>query len=95
MGSIKSMVDQYSPYEQTYWMARDRIAFNNSIDVEIRLIAKRAHDGRTYNLPSTSEVVAIIEGDIENIVEKRDILLETRSGTLTSINEFLPCYLPL
>lgn len=41
-------------------MVRERISVNDPTNVSLRLIVKRSKDGRTYNLPTTSEVAAII-----------------------------------
>ncbi|XP_076909945.1 uncharacterized protein LOC143567393 [Bidens hawaiensis] len=55
---------------------------------------RRQQDGRTYNLPSSSEVAALIVGDIGNI-EPRDIIVETKTGSLKHISELHPSYVPL
>ncbi|KAL8480867.1 hypothetical protein ACS0TY_027405 [Phlomoides rotata] len=51
----------------------------------MRLIEKRTGDGRTQNLPTASEVAALIPGDMDKNMEKRDI----------RISELHPCYAPL
>ncbi|XP_074314646.1 uncharacterized protein LOC141649873 [Silene latifolia] len=45
---------------------------------------KNAH--RTYNRPTASEVAVLIEGDIGNAVERRDIIIEKESGELQRIS---------
>ncbi|KAL6576036.1 hypothetical protein OROHE_000507 [Orobanche hederae] len=92
---IKNMVDEHNPYAKVYRMARDRLSLNNSVEIRLQLIGRRQKDGRTYNLLTASEVAAVIEGDIENAPDKRDIVLEKQSGFLKHIDEFMPCYLPL
>ncbi|KAL6569662.1 hypothetical protein OROMI_014176 [Orobanche minor] len=92
---IKNMMDEHNPYAKVYRMARDRLSLNNSVEIRLQLIGRRQKDGRTYNLPTASEVAAVIEGDIENAPDKRDIVLEKQSGFLKHIDEFMPCYLPL
>ncbi|XP_074297343.1 uncharacterized protein LOC141628055 [Silene latifolia] len=42
-----------------------------------------------------SEVAALIVGDIDETLEKRDIIIETRSGRLQRISELHPSYLSL
>ncbi|CAH1435801.1 unnamed protein product [Lactuca virosa] len=66
---------------------------DNDIIEDLKLIRDR--DGRTYNLPTASEVAALIIGDISDSVENRDIVVETKSGFLQRIGEFHPSYLPL
>ncbi|KAJ9552702.1 hypothetical protein OSB04_016747 [Centaurea solstitialis] len=46
-----------------------------NVELNTRLIGKRQKDGRTYNLPTAFEVVALIVGDIGDTTEKRDIIL--------------------
>ncbi|XP_076889473.1 uncharacterized protein LOC143540247 [Bidens hawaiensis] len=75
-------------------MAIDRFQENPHANLKLRLIGRRQQDGRTYNLPSSSEVAALIVGDIGNI-EPRDIIVETKTGTLKHISELHPSYVPL
>ncbi|XP_031090970.1 uncharacterized protein LOC115995966 [Ipomoea triloba] len=68
---------------------------NPNIEYRMRLIGKRTVDARTYNLPTVSEVAALIVGDLDPSLGHRDILVETRSGALKRINELNLAYLPL
>ncbi|XP_076908504.1 uncharacterized protein LOC143565409 [Bidens hawaiensis] len=52
-------------------------------------------DGRTYNLPTSSEVAALIVGDIEESYEPRDIVVRKIGGNLEYLNELHPSYMPL
>nr|KAJ0192283.1 hypothetical protein LSAT_V11C800442090 [Lactuca sativa] len=49
----------------------------------------------TYNLPTVSEVAALIVGDISDSIEKTDIVVQTKNGSLQRISELHPSYLPL
>ncbi|CAH1422426.1 unnamed protein product [Lactuca virosa] len=62
---------------------------------QLRITGRRDRDGRTYNLPTASEVSALIVGDICDSVENRDIVFQTNSGFLQRISELHPSYLPL
>ncbi|XP_076959697.1 uncharacterized protein LOC143635851 [Bidens hawaiensis] len=53
------------------------------------------NDGRTYNLPTTSEVTALIVGDISDSLQPRDILVTTMGGKIIPISELHPLYVPL
>ncbi|XP_076934807.1 uncharacterized protein LOC143601228 [Bidens hawaiensis] len=75
-------------------MARDRFQENPHANLKLRLMGRRQQDGNTYNLPSSSEVAALIVGDIGNI-EPRDIIVETKTGSLKHISELHPSYVPL
>ena len=48
-----------------------------------------------YNLPTASEVAALIVGDINADIENRDILITTKSVSLQRISELHPSYLSL
>ncbi|XP_012850810.1 PREDICTED: uncharacterized protein LOC105970521 [Erythranthe guttata] len=66
----------------------------NRIDA-VRLVKSRSTDGRTYNLPNTSEIAGLIVGDFDTQEGIRDIVVETRSNKLQRISELHPLYLPL
>ncbi|KAL6521907.1 hypothetical protein OROMI_031784 [Orobanche minor] len=76
-------------------MAKDRVLDDRSSNIKLKLIGKRGTDGRTHNLPSVSEVAALIVGDFDRVDGDRDILVETRSGKLDRINELNAAYLAL
>lgn len=59
------------------------------------LLGNRQHDGRTYNLPTASEVAALIVGDIDETFGVRDIVIEKLDGDFQRINELHAAYLPL
>ncbi|XP_076947968.1 uncharacterized protein LOC143620067 [Bidens hawaiensis] len=72
---LKEMLDRQNVLVQTYRMARDVYKQQPATDMKLRLICNRQQDGRTYNLPTTSEVAALIVGDIEESYEPRDIFV--------------------
>ncbi|KAF5787989.1 hypothetical protein HanXRQr2_Chr10g0459021 [Helianthus annuus] len=76
-------------------MARNHLNDNPNENFKLRLIYKRDLDGRTYNLPSTSEVAALIVGDLERIIDHRDIVVESHTDGLQRISELHPSYLAL
>ncbi|XP_074289497.1 uncharacterized protein LOC141614650 [Silene latifolia] len=92
---LQRMIDEENILAMRFRMARDRLSDDIEIDVSIRLISRRETDGRTYNRPTASEVAVLIEGDIGNAVEKRDIIIEKESGELQRISELHPLYLAL
>ncbi|XP_048498345.1 uncharacterized protein LOC125496795 [Beta vulgaris subsp. vulgaris] len=75
VAQLKDMIDQHNPLAKSFRMARDRFESNNGEDLKLRLIGRRDSDGRTYNLPTTSEVAALIVGDIDT-ADKRDMDIE-------------------
>lgn len=94
INDLTAMLDQHNPIAKAFRMARDRFSHNNSQNVKLKLIGRRETDGRTYNLPSASEVAALIVGDIGSTSD-RDIIVEKQSGLLQRINELHPSYLAM
>ncbi|XP_022041030.1 uncharacterized protein LOC110943601 [Helianthus annuus] len=89
------MLDANNMLVKIYRMVRDCFQQNPNTTLKLRLIGKREQDGRTYNLPTSSEVAALIVGDIDNALENRDIVVETQTGSLKRISELHPSYLAL
>ncbi|XP_024625434.2 uncharacterized protein [Medicago truncatula] len=92
---IMKVLDNHNPYAQTYRMIRDKMSENDVPILKLRILAKRGCDGRRYNLPTTSEVAALIVGDFDAADFERDIIVETQSGSLKRVSVFEPSYLPL
>ncbi|XP_071699902.1 uncharacterized protein [Rutidosis leptorrhynchoides] len=92
---LKNVLDACNPLVEAYRMARDGFAENPHRRLRLRLIASRTTDGRTYNLPTVSEVAGLIVGDIDSSFEARDIIVETQIGQLQHISELHPSYLSL
>ncbi|XP_052626019.1 uncharacterized protein LOC122197150 [Lactuca sativa] len=92
---LKLMLDSNNVLVQSYRMVRDCFHQNPHVDIKLRLIGRRDQDGRIYNLPSASEVAALIVGDIGDSIDNRDIVVQTSSGSLRRISELHPSYLPL
>ncbi|XP_061346787.1 uncharacterized protein LOC133292402 [Gastrolobium bilobum] len=93
--SLKEMLDEHNRIAQSFRYARDRYKEDDFNGVKLRLIRKRGSDGRVYNLPSASEVAALIVGDIDNVMGDRDIIVETQTGLLQRIDVKHPLYLGL
>lgn len=94
--SIMEMLRECNVHVKSFRNAMQR--FNDEDECEelsLKLIHNRQKDGRVYNLPTTSEVAALVVGDFQLNMDKRDIILEKNSGKLKRINELHPCYLPL
>ncbi|KAK9050036.1 hypothetical protein SSX86_030995 [Deinandra increscens subsp. villosa] len=92
---LKDMLDKDNVLVKSYRMARDHLAQNPNCNVKLRIISNRNKDARTYNLPTTSEVAALIVGDVSNLLDHRDIVVTSKSGSLQRISELHPSYLPL
>ncbi|XP_028758138.1 uncharacterized protein LOC114717208 [Neltuma alba] len=92
---IKKVLDEVNPFVKQYRLASSVINNGPHLDVKLRLISGRHHDGRTYNLPSANEVAALIVGDIDMNFSRRDVIVHELSGSLQRIDELHASYLPL
>ena len=57
------MLDEHNPIVQSFRSAAERVKGQPDVDVNLCLIGKRSRDGRMYNLPTCSEVAALIVGN--------------------------------
>ncbi|XP_035837130.1 uncharacterized protein LOC110926747 [Helianthus annuus] len=92
---LTNMLDSTNMLVKTYRMVRDHLHDNPNVSLKLRLISQRDRDGRTYNLPTCSEVAALIVDEPNLKIESRDIIVEKRSGVLKRISELHPSYLAL
>ncbi|KAL4276287.1 hypothetical protein AHAS_Ahas20G0192100 [Arachis hypogaea] len=92
---LRNMLDKYNSLAKSFYYTRDRYQQKNCTNIKLKLISKRTTDGRTYNLPSASEVAALIVGDVEQLSKDRDIIIESQSRNLQRIDIFHPSYLAL
>ncbi|XP_021974709.1 uncharacterized protein LOC110869798 [Helianthus annuus] len=92
---LKDFLDSHNELVKSYRMVRNHFQQNPGAILKLRLIYNRDKDGRTYNLPSSTEVAALIVDDLDASVDRRDIVVETQSGMLKRISELHPSYLAL
>ncbi|CAH1434180.1 unnamed protein product [Lactuca virosa] len=92
---LLSMLDENNSLVQAFHMAKDRFHESSTQSVKIRLIGNRTKDGRQYNLPTVSEVAALIPGD-GSPIQSRDVLIEDRGdGTVRRISKLHPSFMAL
>ncbi|KAL7616294.1 hypothetical protein Lser_V15G01846 [Lactuca serriola] len=84
---LMSLLDFINPLVKQFRMARDRFGSNPTERIRLKLIRTRERDGRQYNLPTTSEVVALIVGDIDGS-DSRDIVLKLK---VVNFNALMSC----
>ena len=89
------MLNEVNPYVKEFRSARDRFNTDPEDSFHTRIVSERLKDGRTYNTPSASEVAALIPGDFSLDMDRRDIVLQQKSGKLLRINEIYASYLAL
>ncbi|KAK7323502.1 hypothetical protein VNO77_26978 [Canavalia gladiata] len=92
---LKDMLDEVNPYAKVYRMARDKLNAGNVDNLKLRIIGKRGKDGRRYNLPTVSEVAALIVGDFDSNECERDVIVETQNHSLKRLSILNAAYLPL
>ncbi|KAF7833155.1 helicase-like protein [Senna tora] len=92
---ISQLLDSCNPLVKQYQTVKDRCRSSNTRNLRLKLIRKRNSDARTYNLPTASEVAALIVGDIDLSTGERDIIVENKSGVLQHIDKLHPLYLPM
>lgn len=88
-------MDVINPYVAQFRSAAEMLASPQTQRLKLVLLGGRKTDGRNYNLPTTSEVAALIVGDIDFDFNVRDIVLQGTDGEVQHINELHPSYLPL
>ncbi|XP_057788663.1 uncharacterized protein LOC131005654 [Salvia miltiorrhiza] len=95
VSDLKIMLDENNVLVKTFRMAKEKIIDQGQSDVKIKLIGRRHGDARTYNLPTVSEVAALVVGDFDESMGDRDLIVETQTGELKRINELHAAYLGL
>ena len=76
-------------------MVRDRIEASSEQQLQIRLISNRQTNDRQYNSPSTSEIAALIIGDLGEAIDGRDIIIHNKINGLRRLEEKHPSYMAL
>ncbi|KAL3633895.1 hypothetical protein CASFOL_022657 [Castilleja foliolosa] len=94
---LKQMLDDNNKLVKSFRMAKDKIKESGDANVRLRLIGKRklSKEEKTHDLPTCSEVAVLVVGDFDSALGPRDIMVESKSGKLTRINELNVSYLAL
>ncbi|XP_015948462.1 uncharacterized protein LOC107473413 [Arachis duranensis] len=95
VADLISMLDSHNSLAKCFRYARQRFTEDSTTPLQLRLIKKRNTDGRRYNLPSASEVAALIVGDFDIDSLSRDVVIQTHSNLLKRIDVNHPQYLAL
>lgn len=72
------MLNSVNPYVANFRSARDRFNTNPEETFHMRIVSDRLKDGRTYNVPTASEVATLIPGDFTLDMANRDIIVEEK-----------------
>nr|VDC94634.1 unnamed protein product [Brassica oleracea] len=93
---IINMLDDVNPYVKQFRSARERFGSSGAEKFHMRIVSNREKYGRTYDIPTASEVAGLIPGDFNIEMDNRDIVLqEKQTGWLKRISEIHPSYLAL
>lgn len=76
-------------------MARDKFHFLEYQPITIKLLERRYRDGRQYNLPTSSEIAALIDNSNVDPCGCRDIVTEESNGILKRISEKHPSFISM
>ncbi|KAG7586074.1 P-loop containing nucleoside triphosphate hydrolase [Arabidopsis thaliana x Arabidopsis arenosa] len=95
--AIMKMLNEVNPYVKNFRIAKERFESVNPQPFHMRICSgRKGADGRTYSMPTTSEVAALIPGDFTEGMPNRDIVLQERTtGHLTRISQIHISYLAL
>jgi len=81
------LLNRVNPHVKAFRYARNKFNTDAQESFHMRIISARKTDPRIYNLPTASEVAALIPEDFHEDMDKRDIVLqETTSGKLKRIS---------
>ncbi|OMO93844.1 hypothetical protein COLO4_16643 [Corchorus olitorius] len=93
-GLIK-MLDKHNPLVKVFRMARDRFKEGDFHNIKIRLISRHQDGGSQYNMPTASEVAALIVNEGNNPSMDRNIIVEQHEGGLKRITELHPSFMAM
>ena len=89
------MLDEHNELAKVFRMARDRFHKSDYIPIRIRLIGNRSRNPSIYNLPSATEVAALIVGDLNDTDFVHDVVIEHKSNGLQRISELHPSFMAM
>lgn len=92
---LKTMVDRFNVLAHSFRRVHDFLIEEQSSNLCLTLFRNRSRDAKTYNLPTSDEVAALIVGDFDSLDAGRDIIVRKSSGQLTKIHETHPAFIPL
>lgn len=75
VSELMKLFDECNEIVKAFRMVRDRFDQSGVVSVRLRLLERRAQDGVQYNLPTSSELAALIVDDFGQHSEGRDIIV--------------------
>ncbi|XVF63926.1 hypothetical protein PTKIN_Ptkin09bG0125600 [Pterospermum kingtungense] len=87
------MFDRTNSIVKAFRMVRDRFRENDYIPLRLRLIACRGE--KYYSKAASSEVVGLIVGDVDNLIDHRDIIVDHKCNGLQRISDIHHSFMAL
>uniref|UniRef100_A0A0D3BGQ9 ATP-dependent DNA helicase n=1 Tax=Brassica oleracea var. oleracea TaxID=109376 RepID=A0A0D3BGQ9_BRAOL len=75
---IIKVLDDVNPYVKQFRQARERLSMEPNEKFHMRIVSNREKDEWTYDTPTASEVSALILGDFNLEMDRRDIVLQEK-----------------
>ncbi|XVF50692.1 hypothetical protein PTKIN_Ptkin04bG0122800 [Pterospermum kingtungense] len=91
--ALIDMFDQTNAIVKAFRMARGRFRENDFIPLRLRLIAGR--EDKQYSEIASSEVADLIVGDVDNLIDHRDIIADHKCNGLQRISDLHPLFMAL
>jgi len=92
---LLTMLNENNTLAQSFRMARDRFENRDYHNLTLRLLGNREQDGRKDNMPSASEVAALIVKDPATGSYGRDIVLEYKDMRPKRVSEIHPKFMAM
>ncbi|CAL4917033.1 unnamed protein product [Urochloa decumbens] len=92
---LLTMLNENNTLVQSFRMARDRFEGHEYHNLTLRLLGHREQDGRKCNVPSVSEIAALIVKDPTKESYGRDIVLEYTDVRKKRISELHPKFMAM
>ncbi|XVF50502.1 hypothetical protein PTKIN_Ptkin04bG0106100 [Pterospermum kingtungense] len=87
------MFDETNIIIRAFRMARDRFGDTDYVPVRLRLIGHRSE--RQYSDAMSDEVAGLIVGDVDNLINNRDIIVDHKSLGLQRISDLHPAFMAM
>ncbi|KAK1565724.1 hypothetical protein Q3G72_033350 [Acer saccharum] len=94
VSELVKMFDECNDLAKVFRMARDCFRALEFIPIRLRLMRSHYNDSNVYNLPTGSEVAALIVGDLDDNVMS-DVIVEHKSDGLQRISELHPSFMAM
>jgi hypothetical protein len=92
---LKNMLDGENILAKTFRMARDKFEEGDYNNMKLKLINKRPEDGRPHDMPSATEVAALIVNDTTENRKGQDVIVQYKDMRPRRISENHPKFMAM